>query len=68
MAGVPVNSVDDAKKVCQILLDKGCNVVLLTMGEKGCVIQSHSMSSDTPRHVPSRKVKAVDTTVSNFSL
>ncbi|KAF2882727.1 hypothetical protein ILUMI_23460 [Ignelater luminosus] len=60
-AGVPVNSIDDAKKAINVLREqKGCQTVVLTMGSQGTVYSSKDTS--TLIHVSSTPVKSVDST------
>lgn len=59
-AGVPVENLRDAKAAIKILLGKGCNTVLLTMGSQGSILASKK--SPDPIHVPSRDVQCTDST------
>jgi ribokinase len=58
MTGMPVKSIDDAKKCAQILLRKGMQRVVITLGEHGSLVAG----VDGIEHVPAFKVQAVDTT------
>ncbi|XP_069464829.1 ribokinase isoform X2 [Ambystoma mexicanum] len=60
LTGVPVCSPKAAEKAASILLERGCNLVIVTLGAEGCVLLSAGGS--TPKHIPAEKVKAVDTT------
>ncbi|NP_001088727.1 ribokinase L homeolog [Xenopus laevis] len=60
LTAVPVNSPEDAGIAGALLLEKGCKLVIITLGGEGCVILSQS--DPTPRHIPTNKVKAVDST------
>uniref|UniRef100_A0A8C5PED4 Ribokinase n=1 Tax=Leptobrachium leishanense TaxID=445787 RepID=A0A8C5PED4_9ANUR len=60
LSGVPVGGSADAGKAGLVLLGRGCRTVIVTLGGEGCVIVSQE--EPTPRHIPSRKVTAVDTT------
>ncbi|XP_051880980.1 ribokinase isoform X1 [Pristis pectinata] len=60
LTGVEVSNVEDAGKAGSILLEKGCSAVIITMGVKGSLLMS--LENQTPCHIPTRKVKAVDTT------
>ncbi|CAG2107596.1 unnamed protein product [Medioppia subpectinata] len=57
--GVDVKSIEDGKKSCRVLLERGCGSVILTMGDNGAVY----MDSKVAFHVPvQQKVTPVDTT------
>ena len=56
--GMPVKSVEDAKKCAEFLLRKGMKRVVITLGERGSLVAG----SDGMEHVPAFKVHAVDTT------
>lgn len=43
-----------------MLLKRGCQVVIITLGAEGCVVLSQT--EPEPKHIPTEKVKAVDTT------
>lgn len=58
LTGIRVDSEDAARKAAHVLLSKGIETVLMTMGKEG----SYLITEDTLRKVPSFKVKAVDTT------
>jgi ribokinase len=58
ITGMPVKSVDDAKKCAEFLLHKGMQRVVITLGERGSLVAG----SDGVEHVPAFKVQAVDTT------
>ena len=57
-----VTSVDDAQAVTSVLLQRGCQTVIVTLGAQGAVFAT----KDKPEaiHVPARSVQAIDTTVS----
>ena len=61
ITGLTVTSVDDARAVTSILLDRGCRTVIVTLGALGTVFAT----KDQPEivHMPARNVEAVDTTV-----
>ncbi|KAG8522501.1 Ribokinase [Galemys pyrenaicus] len=61
LTGLPVSSPTDAGKAALTLLKRGCQVVILTLGGEGCVMLSQT--DPVPKHIPTEKVKAVDTTV-----
>ncbi|XP_064623530.1 ribokinase-like [Lineus longissimus] len=60
LTGLPVSSVDDAKTATKALLDRGCKMVIITLGSQGCVLAS----KDKPEavHILARSVTPVDTT------
>ncbi|CAH1263239.1 RBKS [Branchiostoma lanceolatum] len=60
LTGLPVTTVEEAEKAADVLLDKGCKKVIITLGEKGCLCKSSK--SEKGIHVPARKVSPVDTT------
>ncbi|XP_044910704.1 ribokinase isoform X2 [Felis catus] len=60
LTGLTVSSPADAGKAAQVLLERGCQVVIITLGAEGCVMLSQT--EPVPKHIPTEKVKAVDTT------
>ena len=56
--GMPVKSIDDAKKCAEFLLRKGMQRVVITLGERGSLVAG----IDGMEHVPAFQVQAVDTT------
>ncbi|XP_068088848.1 ribokinase [Hyperolius riggenbachi] len=60
LTGIPVSGPQDAGSAGSALLQRGCHVVLVTLGGEGCVIVSKD--DPTPKHVSTNKVTAVDTT------
>ncbi|XP_075451518.1 ribokinase isoform X1 [Ascaphus truei] len=60
LTGIPVRSPGDAGNAGSVLLERGCRRVIVTLGGEGCVILSQEVR--TPKHIPTRKVKAVDST------
>ncbi|NXQ54180.1 RBSK Ribokinase, partial [Anthoscopus minutus] len=60
LTGIPVGSLEDAEKVGCMLLERGCKLVIITLGAEGCMM----ISGDEPiaKHIPAGKVRAVDTT------
>ncbi|XP_033733694.1 ribokinase-like [Pecten maximus] len=60
LTGLPVKTKEEAFKATLALLDKGCRVVILTLGLMGSVFASKE--NLTPKHVPAQSVAAVDTT------
>uniref|UniRef100_A0A8D0BC86 Ribokinase n=1 Tax=Salvator merianae TaxID=96440 RepID=A0A8D0BC86_SALMN len=60
LTGITVHNAEDAGRVGCILLERGCNTVIITLGSDGCVFVS--TVEPTPKHIPARNVTAVDTT------
>ncbi|XP_069881385.1 ribokinase [Dipodomys merriami] len=60
LTGLMVDSPEDAGKAALILLQRGCQVVVITLGAAGCV--TLSQKEPVPKHIPTETVKAVDTT------
>ncbi|XP_053568628.1 ribokinase [Bombina bombina] len=60
LTGIPVNSPTAAGNAGSVLLNRGCKLVIVTLGAEGCVILSQE--DRTPKHIPAKKVTAVDTT------
>ncbi|XP_046372089.2 ribokinase-like isoform X1 [Haliotis rufescens] len=60
LTGQKVSSIEEAKAAVLALLDKGCNSVVLTLGELGSLYVSQSERD--PHVVPCPKVTPVDTT------
>lgn len=44
-----------------MLLERGCKIAIVTLGSEGCVVVSEK--EPIPKHIPAKKVVAVDTTV-----
>ncbi|XP_030051747.1 ribokinase isoform X2 [Microcaecilia unicolor] len=61
LTGFPVRCPEDAGKAGSILIKRDCKLVIVTLGAEGCVVLS--AEDTTPKHIPTRKVKAVDTTL-----
>ncbi|XP_069656442.1 ribokinase isoform X5 [Haliaeetus albicilla] len=60
LTGIPVGNLEDAEKVGCMLLERGCKLVIITLGAEGCMMIS--VEEPIPKHVPAGKVRAVDTT------
>ncbi|XP_045405259.1 ribokinase isoform X2 [Lemur catta] len=60
LTGLTVGSAADAGEAALVLLERGCQVVIITLGAEGCVMLSQT--EPVPKHIPTEKVKAVDTT------
>ena len=58
ITGMPVHSIDEAKKSAEFLLRQGLRKVIITLGERGSLVAS----SDGMELIPAFKVNAVDTT------
>jgi ribokinase len=58
ITGMPVQSIDDAKKCAEFLLCQGMRRVVITLGERGSLVAG----SDGMELIPAFKVQAVDTT------
>ena len=58
LAGVPVDSIEDAEEAADILVEKGVEGVVLTLGEQGALFVSRQEKVE----VPAYDVDAVDTT------
>ncbi len=58
IAGMPVQSIDDAKKCAEVLLRQGIRRVVITLGERGSLVAG----PDGMELIPAFKVQAVDTT------
>lgn len=58
-SGVPVASMEGAKKAATVLLKKGCNTVIITLGSNGAMYMSQK--DQLLVHVPCPIVKCVDT-------
>lgn len=48
MTGVPVKTVDDARKAADVFLSRGVGTVIITLGEKGALIHSKVFSEVVP--------------------
>jgi ribokinase len=58
ITGMPVKSIDDAKRCAEFLLRQGMRRVVITLGERGSLVAG----SDGMELVPAFKVQSVDTT------
>lgn len=58
LAGRPVAGDEDARAAARELLSRGARSVILTLGERGCLV----VTPDAETHVPVEAVEAVDTT------
>lgn len=62
ITGMQVPGVQEAKTAAKSILQKGCQVVIVTLGENGAVVMSKA--DDEAVHILTPKVQAMDTTVS----
>ncbi len=58
LCGQTVASIDDAEKAARTMLKKGAGSVILTLGERGCLV----VTPEGAEHVPVDRVTVVDTT------
>jgi ribokinase len=58
ITGMPVHSIDDAKKCAEYLLGQGMRRIVITLGERGSLLAG----SEGMELIPAFKVQAVDTT------
>lgn len=58
LTDMKVETEQDAERAAQILMDKGVRSVVITMGKNGVFV----MTADRREFIPSKKVKAIDTT------
>ena len=58
ITGMPIQSIDDAKKCAEFLLRQGIRRVVITLGERGSLVAG----PDGMELIPAFKVQAVDTT------
>ncbi|XP_061600391.1 ribokinase [Cololabis saira] len=60
LTGCTVTNVEEAHGAAQVLLQRGCGAVIVTLGPQGCVVLKAQDSTST--HVPATPVTPVDTT------
>ncbi len=58
ITGMPIHSIDDAKKCAEFLLHQGMRRVVITLGERGCL----TAGPGGTELIPAFKVHAIDTT------
>ncbi len=58
ITGIPVQSLDDARKCAQTLLQQGMQRIVITLGARGSLVAG----PDRVEHIPAFNVQAVDTT------
>ncbi|KAJ8044589.1 Ribokinase [Holothuria leucospilota] len=60
LTGLPVTNVEEAKKASLVLLERGCQKVIITLGKDGAVLVT--VEERKPQHIPVTPVTALDTT------
>jgi len=65
LTGIEVCDLASAQNAARVLRSKGCEAVIITLGEKGSVLTT---AEHAGHHIPAPAVKAVDTTVSIASV
>ncbi|MNN53937.1 Ribokinase [compost metagenome] len=63
LAGMAVNNIDDAEQAARILMQKGVENVIVTLGSKGALI----VNNEGSLHIPGFPVQAVDTVAAGDS-
>jgi ribokinase len=58
LTGMPVGTLEEAEIAARVLIKRGAGTVILTLGERGSLLVTDSMTE----HVPVDQVKALDTT------
>jgi ribokinase len=58
LAGIEVHDTETAQQAGEILLNKGIQNVIITLGENGCLLCNHQGS----KHYPAFKLRAIDST------
>lgn len=58
LTGRTIQSLEDAESAARLLLSRGPDSVILTLGERGSMV----VTADQARHIPARAVKALDST------
>jgi ribokinase len=62
LTGIPVKSIEDAKKAASWILNKGVKAVAITLGANGVFIAAEDFEGYIFEHIPSIKINPVDTT------
>jgi ribokinase len=57
LTGMPVGTTEEATAAARALLARGAGTVILTLGERGCLL----VTGDEATHAPAPRVQAVDT-------
>ncbi|XP_077197711.1 ribokinase isoform X2 [Paroedura picta] len=63
LTGITVGNAQDAGRAGLVLVEKGCEMAVVTLGPQGCVLIS--AKEPIPKHIPVKKATAVDTTPHN---
>src|SRR5207247_400276 len=58
ITGMRVQTAEDARKCAELLLEKGIRRVIITLGERGCLVAG----PDDAEHIPAFPVQSIDTT------
>ena len=58
ITGMNVQTAEDARKCAELLLGKGIRRVIITLGERGCLVAG----PDHAEHIPAYPVQSIDTT------
>ena len=58
LTGMPVETIEQAEIAARVLLDRGPKTVILTLGERGCLV----VAKNRAKPIPTPKVEAIDTT------
>jgi ribokinase len=58
LSGMEVNSIENAEKAAEILINRGCENVIITLGSKGALV----VTKEKTKFIKALKVNAIDTT------
>lgn len=58
LSGIEVSSVENAKKAAKVLINRGCENVIITLGSKGALV----VTKEKTKLIKALKVDAIDTT------
>lgn len=65
LTGIQISSIEDAKIASEIIIKKGAQICIITLGAQGCVVRTKNdpKNPNDPflHHIEAPKVKAVDT-------
>ncbi|MDR6125283.1 ribokinase [Bacillus sp. SLBN-46] len=62
LTGISIETLQDVEKAAKWFLQKGTKAVSMTLGSKGAYIAFMNQNGFVGKHIPSRKVNAIDTT------